>query len=127
VPLALYPAWAKDLPSARTFIAPLFSSEEIGVNNPFLLGATSAQLRRWGYNVTSVPSIDDKIAECLALVGEIQVRCWTEADQLLMEEVVPVVPYVFENKVLLVSDRVIAYSFAQFSGMPALDRTVVSA
>jgi hypothetical protein len=44
-----------------------------------------------------------------------------------MEEVVPVVPYVFENKVLLVSDRVIAYSFAQFSGMPALDRTVVSA
>jgi ABC-type transport system substrate-binding protein len=127
VPLALFPAWAKDLPSARTFIAPLFSSEEIGVYNSFLLGATSAQLRGWGYNVTSVPSIDDKIAECLALVGEIQVRCWTEADQLLMEEVVPVVPYVFENKVLLVSDRVIAYSFAQFSGMPALDRTAVSA
>lgn len=125
VPLALYPAWAKDLLNASTFVPPLFSSEEIGINNPFLLGATSAQLRRWGYGVTSVPSIDSKIAECQVLVGDIQVRCWAEADQLLMDEVVPVVPYVFENKVLLVSDRVVAYSFDQFSCMPALDRIAV--
>jgi hypothetical protein len=86
---------------------PLFSSDSIGYANYSLLGATSAQLRRWGYHVTSVPSIEHKIDECEALVGGVQFRCWAEADQLLMTKVIPWVPYVFENKVGLVSDRVV--------------------
>jgi hypothetical protein len=128
VPLAIYPAWGKDFQNASTFITPLFSSKAIGEGgfNLSLVGATPAQLRRWGYKVTSVPSVDDKIDECQALVGDVQVRCWAEADQLLMENVIPWVPYVFENKVQLVSDRVIAYSFDQFSNTPALDRIAVS-
>ena len=77
--------------------------------------------------MTSVPSIDDTIDRCLALVGDLQVRCWAEADQLLMTEVIPAVPYIFENKVQLVSDRVVAYSFDQFAISPALDRIAVSA
>ena len=126
VPLAIFPAWGKDFLNASSFVPPLFSSEAVGNTNSSLVGATSAQLRRWGYDVTSVPNIDDKVRECQALVGDLQVRCWAEADQLLMEQVVPAVPYVFENKVELVSDRVVAYSFDQFAGTPALDRIAVS-
>jgi peptide/nickel transport system substrate-binding protein len=130
VPLAIYPAWGQDFPNASTFMTPLFWSQSIGGRsggtNLSLVGATSAQLRTWGYRVTSVQGIDDKIAECEALVGDIQVRCWAEADQLLMTEVVPWVPLVFEDKVQLVSDRVVAYSFDLFGTSPALDRIAVS-
>lgn len=126
VPLALYTAWGKDFLNASTFVRPLFGSEYARTSHS-LVGATPAQLKRWGYDVTSVPGIDDKIEECLALVGEVQVRCWAETDQLLMEEVIPWVPYVFENKVQLVSERVVAYSFDQFASSPALDRIAVSA
>lgn len=126
VPLAIFPAWGKDFLNASGFVPPLFSSEAIGNANSALVGATSAQLRKWGYDVTSVPGIDDQIEQCLALVGDLQVRCWAEADQHLMEDVIPWVPYIFENKVLLVSDRVAAYSFDQFAAMPALDRIAVS-
>jgi peptide/nickel transport system substrate-binding protein len=126
VPLAIFTAWGKDFLNASSFVPSLFSSQSIGSANTSLVGATPAQLRTWGYDVTSVPNIDDKIGECQALVGDLQVRCWAEADQLLMEQVVPAVPYVFENKVQLVSDRVVAYSFDQFAGAPALDRIAVS-
>jgi ABC-type oligopeptide transport system substrate-binding subunit len=128
VPLAIYPLWGQDFPNASTFIIPLFSSEAIGHGglNLSLVGATSAQLRTWGYRATSVRGIDDKIAECEALVGDIQVRCWAEADQLLMTNVVPWVPLVFEDKVQLISDSVIAYRFDLFGTSPALDRIAVS-
>jgi peptide/nickel transport system substrate-binding protein len=126
VPLAIFTAWAKDFINASQWFKPLFSSDSIGVGNFSLIGATSAQLRDWGYHVTSVPNIDDKIDECETLVGDVQFRCWAEADQLLVENVIPWVPYVFEKQVQLVSDRVVAYSFDQFSSTPALDRIAVS-
>ena len=44
-----------------------------------------------------------------------------------MEEVVPWVPYVFEDKVQVVSDRVAdSYSFDQFSLSPALERIAIA-
>jgi peptide/nickel transport system substrate-binding protein len=125
VPLAIFTASGKDFINASQFFEPLFSSVWARTSHS-LVGATSAQLRRWGYDVTSVPSIDDKIDECRPLVGDVQFRCWAEADQLLSEKVIPWIPYVFENHVQLVSDRVVAYSFDQFSDHPALDRIAVS-
>jgi hypothetical protein len=38
-----------------------------------------------------------------------------------MEDVVPWVPYLFDNSVVVVSDRVVAWSFDQFAGLPAID------
>ncbi len=125
IPLAIHPSWGADFLNASTFIGPLFGSEGIGGYNYSLVGATPAQLRRWGYGVSSVPSIDEKIDGCMALTGDLQVRCWAEADQYLMEHVVPWVPYVFEKKVFLMSDRIDAYSFSQFATSPALDRISV--
>ncbi len=126
VPLAIFPAWQKDFLNASSWIPLLFSSEGIGSGNTSLVGATPSELQKWGYDVTSVPSIDDEIDKCVALVGDLQVRCWAEADQTLMETVVPWVPYVFENKVVLVSDTVVAYTFDQFAVEPALDHIALS-
>jgi hypothetical protein len=43
-----------------------------------------------------------------------------------MEEVVPWVPYMYENQIQVVSARVVRYSFDQFASMPALDQVAVS-
>lgn len=126
LPMATHAAWGADFLNASTFIGPMFGREGIpGYNYP-LVGARPRQLRGWGYDVTSVPSIDERIDECMALIGDLQVRCWAESDQYLMEHVVPWVPYVFEKKVFLVSDRVDAYSLSQVTTSPALDRLSVS-
>jgi peptide/nickel transport system substrate-binding protein len=123
VALGIGIAWARDFINGSNFFIPLFDGASIaGGINISLLGATREQLREWGYDVRSVPSIDDKIQECLPLVGIEQVQCWAEADQLLMEEVVPWVPYLSESYVRTVSDRVESYSFDQFTGSPALER-----
>jgi peptide/nickel transport system substrate-binding protein len=123
VALGIGIGWAKDFINGTNFFIPLFDSAGImGGNNVSLLGATPKQLEEWGYDVTSVPSIDDKIDECIPLVGTEQVQCWAEADQLLMEQVVPWVPFLSESHVRTVSDRVASYSFDQFTTQPALER-----
>jgi ABC-type transport system substrate-binding protein len=122
VAISIGPAWGKDYVNASNFFIPLFARASLGANNPSLVGASPDQLRGWGYDVDSVPSIDAKIAQCQAAVGVAQFQCWAEADQLLMETVVPWVPYIEENRIVVVSDRVASYSFDQFSNMPAFDR-----
>jgi hypothetical protein len=126
VPLGLGGGWGYDYLNASTFFVPLFYGPAVsGVpamnNNVSLLGAAPDQLRGWGYRVGSVPSIDAKIEECLPVLGGAQARCWAEADQLLMEKVVPLVPYLFLTHVRTVSARVARYSFSQATSLPALD------
>jgi peptide/nickel transport system substrate-binding protein len=89
-----------------------------------LVGASPQQLKEWEYTVQSVPNIDPKIAECLRLTAGAQIECWAETDQLLMERVVPWVPYLFEGFAQVVSDRVARFTFSQssFVLMPAFDQ-----
>ncbi len=122
VGLGIGAGWVKDFINGSNFFIPLFDRASLGNTNASLLGATPEQLEEWGYDVRSVPSIDYKIQECLPLVGTEQVQCWAEADQILMEEVVPWVPYLSESHVRTVSDRVASYSFDQFTASPALER-----
>ena len=78
--------------------------------------------RGWGYDVTEVPSIDDRIDACLTLVGGAMVQCWADLDQYLMENVVPWVPYSFERYARTVPPRIVHYSFDQFVAQPAFDQ-----
>ncbi|HET6770358.1 MAG TPA: hypothetical protein VFH75_01795, partial [Actinomycetota bacterium] len=94
--------------------------------NYSLIGATQEELLDWGYEVTSVPSVEEKVRECHPLIGDDQVRCWAELDQQVMEQVVPWVPLLVENTTFIVSRRVVATSFDQFATLPALDRTALS-
>jgi peptide/nickel transport system substrate-binding protein len=121
-PLALTIGWGKDFLNASNFFTALFSKESLGVNNYTLLGATPEQLRSWGYSVRAVPAIDDRIDQCLRLIGGAQVRCWASLDQYLMEEIVPWAPYLFETRLVVASPRVVAFSFDQFANLPSLDR-----
>jgi peptide/nickel transport system substrate-binding protein len=124
IALAVNIGFFKDYLNASPNLVPFISSSLSDEASPnySLLGATPQQLRRWGYPVRSVPSIDAKFRQCVPLVGQAQFQCWAELDQLLMEQVVPAVPLVFEGYVRPVSARVASYSFDQSVALPALDQ-----
>ena len=126
VPIAIGDGWIKDFPNGSSWFPPLFSSDNLGDPNTSLVGATPEQLAEWGYDVSQVPSADSKISECLALFGGRQFRCWAELDQLLMETVVPWIPYEFRNDARVFSAHVAEYSIDQAFVMPALDRIALA-
>jgi hypothetical protein len=122
------PGWGKDYADGVTFGEPLFTSAGLWESccNYSLLGASPDQLTEWGYDVTEVPSVDDMEDECSALEpGDERFQCWAEFDQYLMEEVMPMVVYLFDNSVDILSDNIVNYSFDQFAGLAAFDSLAV--
>lgn len=95
--------------------------------NHYLVGASAKQLARWGYDVRSVPSVDDRISTCLGQAFEAGVLCWAELDAYLTERVVPWVPLVEATGVTPVAERVSRFSVDQSASLPiaALDQLVV--
>jgi peptide/nickel transport system substrate-binding protein len=113
-----------DYPNASTFFPSEFSSEALsglpGGINYSLLGASPDQLRGGRYPVTSVPNVDDRIKSCDEAIGTIQIRCWADLDQYLMEEIVPEVPLLVDTAPAIFSDRIAIFSWGQVLAAPAL-------
>jgi len=128
--ICLGPGWGKDYPDATTFGEALFGSVAIGPEsccNYSLVGAPSDLLEEHGYDVTQVPGVDEKITECDEMpLGDERFQCWAELDQELMENVVPWIPYLFDNDVFVHSDRVLNYRYDQFAGQPALEHMALA-
>jgi peptide/nickel transport system substrate-binding protein len=122
------PGWGKDYADGVTFGEPLFTSAGLWESccNYSLVGASADQLKEWGYDVTDVPSVDTEEETCAELdPGDERFKCWAELDKKLMEDVVPWVPYLFDNSVDILSDNVQSYSFDQFAGLAAFDSLAV--
>ena len=127
--MCLAPGWFKDFPDAYTFGPPLFGSEAIYPSccNRSLIGASPELLAEAGYEVTDLPSADEAMDACVALpAGDERVSCWADIDRLLMEEFVPFVPYVYDNTIDLLSERIVNYSFDQDSGLAAWDQLAMA-
>ena len=122
-------SWGKDYADGFTFAPPLFSQSAIGpescCNDP-MVGVTEEMLRDRGYDPVQVPSAEEQIQRCVPLTAEERFQCWADLDRYLMEDVVPWVPYLFDNNVVVVSSRVSNWSFDQFAGLPALDQLAVT-
>jgi len=125
IPLALTVGLGPNYTSASSTFSVDFSGAAIGTSNTSLAGATPEQLREWGYGVTSVPSLDARIHECMQ-GGLRESRCWTALDVYLMEKVVPIAPYTLETVIDVVPSRVVNYAFDQSSNEIALDQLAVS-
>ena len=126
--ICLAPGWLKDFSDAYTFMPPLFGSESLFPSccNYSLVGASPEYLKKYDYTVTEVPSVDDQLAECAPKTGDERVQCYADLDRYLMEQVVPWVPYIFDNNIDLVSTRVVNYSYDISAGLAAFDWIAVS-
>ena len=118
--------WGGEYPNGSSYFVPRFARAELNGSNVSLVGATKAQLEKWGYSVRSVPNIDARIERCLPLVGRAQVECWAQVDQYLMEKVVPWVPYALHAHTYVLSDRIAHFSIDQFTAQASLDQVALA-
>jgi len=126
IPMGIAYPWGQDYPEGGGWFSPLFDRSGLEGSNTSLVGATPGQLRGWGYGVTSVPAVDDRVQLCLARRGVARTQCWTELDQYLTTEIVSRVSYWVTQNAVAVSERVVAFSFDQLTGLPALDRIALA-
>jgi peptide/nickel transport system substrate-binding protein len=114
-------AWAKDFPSASTFLPLLLSGDNIGSGccDDSMIGASSSQLRRYGYHVRSVPSVDQRITDCQQQLFHAQVQCWASLDQYVSSDIVPIVPLTQGFNGWAVSSRVQGFTVDVAVGVPA--------
>jgi ABC-type transport system substrate-binding protein len=126
IPLGFAYPWGHDFPEGGGWFLTLFDRSGLPGSNTSLLGALPGELRKWGYSVTSVPSVDARIGACLERRGVSRIQCWAEVDQYLSTEIVSRVPYMVTERAVVVSERVVGYSFDQWTRLPALDRIALA-
>jgi peptide/nickel transport system substrate-binding protein len=123
--------WLKNTPSASDYFTALFGGSGLEPTNISAneshVGATPAELRRWGYPVRHVPSVDTRIRQCLPETFAAQVSCFAALDQYLTTRVVPWVPLITRVTARLTSSRVSHFDIdpSPVNPMPALDRVVL--
>jgi len=128
VPMSFTIGWQSDYLNASAWFGPLASGDAIGQDygaNLSLVGATSDQLTSWGYGVSGVPGLEQKIDSCVSMTGAAQFQCWAAADQYLMERVVPWVPLDNRQAARLTSPSVTSFEFDASLTLPALDQITV--
>ena len=111
IPISMNANWAYDYVDAYTYLSPMFDSRSISAEgNPdtSLTGLTPAIARtlHTSYPAAGIPSADSKIAACEAEAGTARVACWTGVDKYLMEDAVPLVPYLWSNVVVITNSDV---------------------
>lgn len=126
--------WGKDYPSPYTFFFPLLDAGANGSNYSFM-GATAADLTAAGYagfevdeaSGLALPNITADIEACRAVpIGAEQDQCWADLDSKVMTEIAPLIPRRFGTDVDVLGDRIIAYSYDQFSGVGAPDQMALA-
>ena len=122
VPFTSAPGWVKDYPDPFSFIGFLFDGRNIrrpANTNYAMVGLTEDRAEELGIDPPPrpIPSVDGDIDTCVGTSGAEERRdCWAALDEELMTEVVPWIPYLEANKLIVTSDAVTPYGFDQFSG-----------
>lgn len=112
--------WRPDFPSGSQYVGELFASD--GALPMTRLGATGAELRRWGYDVTQVPSLDRRIERCERELGAGQAACWARLDQYVVTELMPAVPMGYFATLRLSSPDIGPFPWDEVLVNPALER-----
>ena len=132
VPISERPGWGKDYADASTFFAELFDGGAIipeGNTNYSLVGITPAinASKKLGVtgNLNGVPSVDNDINTCQKKLSQDRINCWEGLDKKLMTQVVPWVPYLWSNNVIIVGPKVTHWNYDQFSDASAYAQVAV--
>ena len=130
IPISTFGGWLQDYPDAFTFyFFPMYGPNILPAYNTnySMAGADPDQLKKYGYSVTEVDqALDTKIEECMATSGDARTQCWADADKVLMEQVVPIVPLIFSNVEQIISSRVENYTYSLFDNQMAYDQVALA-
>jgi peptide/nickel transport system substrate-binding protein len=138
IPIALNAGWGKDFADAGTFATPLFGSAAIianGNTNYSMIGVTASQAASLGVKLPpggAPPSVDADIAACEPLPSttpeQLTARnnCWANFDKKVMEQVVPWVPYNWQNVLTTTAGTVTHWEFDQFASIPSFTQIAVN-
>jgi peptide/nickel transport system substrate-binding protein len=122
IPFNTFAGWIHDYPDGYTWFYPLVYGPSIldqYNSNYSLVGATPDQLKKYGTDLTEVPSMDSQIEACFPKEGDARTQCWADADKYLMENIAAVVPLVFSNVTNIVSSRVRGYVYSAVDQAPS--------
>jgi peptide/nickel transport system substrate-binding protein len=122
IPFQTFAGWIHDYPDGYTWFYPLMYGPSIldqYNSNYSLVGATPDQLKKYGTDITDVPSMDSQIEACFPKEGQERLQCWADVDKYMMENVAPVVPLVFSNVTNIVSSRVRGYQYSAVDQAPS--------
>jgi len=129
IPLSLTGGWVQDYADAYTFFLLTMYGPSIqaqGNYNNSMVGATPAQMKQYGYSITSVPGMDSQINSCVGKTGDDRINCWANDDKYLMEQVVPVVPLTVNNVVGITAARVTNFTYSSFASQPNYSQLAVN-
>ena len=133
VPMTFGQGWGKDFGSPYGFDYFVMNGETISCTGSYdegLLGMTEAQatecdvLDEYKAAVTNypdgkLPSVDAKMAECVALSGDAQSSCYAEIQKTYMEEGMTWLPWSWGKNLVITSPSVTQYVYDQSAGDPA--------
>jgi len=133
VPISFGQGWAKDFGSPYGFDYFVFNGETISCTGSYdegLLGMTEEQATECdvldeykaavtNYEDGKLPSIDAKMAECVALLGEEQQTCYADMQKYMMEVGMTWVPWAWGKNLIITSPSVTQYQYDQSAGDPA--------
>jgi peptide/nickel transport system substrate-binding protein len=125
VPVCPSEGWYADFADPFAFVTGLFSSGALTPSccDDSVMAATAADLQKWGYpGTTPTPNIDDMLNKCIPDQGTARESCYADIDKLLMETVVPWVPYRFANEVVITSPNTVNYHLDASTGWISLSQ-----
>jgi peptide/nickel transport system substrate-binding protein len=133
IPISERPGWGKDYADPSTFFAELFDGRALipqGNTNYSLVGITPAinTAKKLGVkgNLNNVPNVNSDIDTCQAKpIGQARITCWENLDKKLMTQVVPWVPYLWANNVVIVGPKVTHWTYDQYGDGTAYSQVSV--
>jgi peptide/nickel transport system substrate-binding protein len=131
IPISALGGGYADYADPNGLVGPLFTSSAIlavGCCNYSMVGLTAAKAKELGvpYPEGGIPSVDAKMAECQALIGDPRLQCWIDFDKYMMETVVPYAPYIWGKKVDVTAPTVTKYLLDQAFNTISLTQITVN-
>jgi peptide/nickel transport system substrate-binding protein len=140
LPMSFGQGWGKDFGSPYGFSYFVFDGDTISCTGSYdeaLLGMDADQAKECDveaeynaavqlYSDGKLPSIDDKMQECVALQGDEQQTCYADMERIIMEEGVVWVPWSWGKNIIITTPSVTQYVYDQSAGDPAWAHVAVN-
>jgi peptide/nickel transport system substrate-binding protein len=140
IPISMVPGWGKDYASPFGFDFEIFNSAGIysctGAVNYSLVGISEATANECGVGDAyrayvqkngPIPSVDDKMAQCVQGPADQANSCFAELDTYLMDTAVPWAPWLWSTNFTTTNNNTVTqYTYDQSAGIISYVNTAVN-